>query len=294
MNTKLCKRLNPLNDFLFFKVMGEKGDEVQLLGFLNAVLGRTGEYRLTSVEILENKSFPAEVIGNKSSIFDVRAALHDGTRVNIEVQLRNLRNMDKRSLFYWSKEFTKNFKEGQNYRELPNVIAINIVNFEFLPSGGFHTVFHLREDSMNELILTNALEIHILDMVKYRRDVRKSSMNLNEMMQDPLQRWLAWFDLGSPPDLIAEVIRMDSAILRAEEKQEFVISDEDALQIYEMRQKAIRDRISENDYAREEGVKEGEERGKAEVARKMKKAGRPITEIEEFTGLPSATIEQIE
>jgi hypothetical protein len=29
-------RLNPLNDFLFYKIMGEKGDEVQLLGFLNA------------------------------------------------------------------------------------------------------------------------------------------------------------------------------------------------------------------------------------------------------------------
>ena len=33
---------DPLNDFQFYKVMGEKGDEVQLLGFLNAVLGKTG------------------------------------------------------------------------------------------------------------------------------------------------------------------------------------------------------------------------------------------------------------
>jgi hypothetical protein len=31
------ERLNPLNDFLFLKVMGEKGDEVQLLAFINAV-----------------------------------------------------------------------------------------------------------------------------------------------------------------------------------------------------------------------------------------------------------------
>ena len=114
-------------------------------------------------------------------------------------------------------------------------------------------------------------------------------MNLNEMMQDPLQRWLAWFDLGSPPDLITEVIRMDSAILRAEEKQEFVISDEDSLQIYEMRQKAIRDRISENEYAREEGIKEG----KAEVARKLKAIGIPIAQIAEGTGLSVEIIEKI-
>jgi len=33
-NNTFTERLNPLNDFLFFKVMGEKGNEVQLLGFL--------------------------------------------------------------------------------------------------------------------------------------------------------------------------------------------------------------------------------------------------------------------
>ena len=51
-SAKLLKqRLNPLNDFLFYKIMGEKGDEVQLLGFINAVLGKTGDDRFTSVEI---------------------------------------------------------------------------------------------------------------------------------------------------------------------------------------------------------------------------------------------------
>jgi len=47
----------PLDNFFFFKVMGEKGDEVQLLGFINAVLQRTDENRFNSVEILENKTF---------------------------------------------------------------------------------------------------------------------------------------------------------------------------------------------------------------------------------------------
>ena len=33
------ERFNPLNDYLFLKVMGEKGNETQLLGFINALLG---------------------------------------------------------------------------------------------------------------------------------------------------------------------------------------------------------------------------------------------------------------
>jgi hypothetical protein len=63
MENKAPARLNLLNDYLFLKVMGEKGDEEQLLGFLNAVLRRTGKDRLVQVEILENKTFTPEVIG---------------------------------------------------------------------------------------------------------------------------------------------------------------------------------------------------------------------------------------
>ena len=109
-------RLDPLNDYIFLKVMGEKGDETQLLGFLNAVLGRTGHDMLVSVEILENKTLSAEFLGDKASILDVRAKLQDGSKVNIEVQLRNLNNFDRRSLFYWSKEYTKGIKSGEDYQ----------------------------------------------------------------------------------------------------------------------------------------------------------------------------------
>ena len=40
------------------------------------------------------------------------------------LQLRNRGNIDKRSLFYWSREYTKSLKAGKDYRELPDVIAI--------------------------------------------------------------------------------------------------------------------------------------------------------------------------
>jgi predicted transposase/invertase (TIGR01784 family) len=119
-------RLNPLNDYLFFKVMGEKGDEEQLCAFLNAVLGRQGQDAVETLEIVENRAISAEVIGDKTSILDVRARTGRGELVNIEVQLRNLGNMDRRSLFYWSLEFSRGLEAGQDYRETPNVIAINI------------------------------------------------------------------------------------------------------------------------------------------------------------------------
>jgi predicted transposase/invertase (TIGR01784 family) len=84
----------------FQKIMGEKGDEKQLLAFLNAVLKRTQTNKLVSVEILENKTITADILGDRTVVLDVRAVTSADERVNIEVQLKDLHNMDKRTLFF--------------------------------------------------------------------------------------------------------------------------------------------------------------------------------------------------
>jgi len=278
------KRYDHLNDFLFYKIMGEKGDEVQLLGFLNAVLGKTGEDSFTAVKIIENKYLSPEVIGDKGSILDVRAVLQGKTRVNIEVQVRNEHNMDRRSLFYWSREYTRSLKQGQNYRELPDVIAINIVSFDFPPVRNCHTRFHLREDLDRDLTLTDALEIHFINMVQYRKQAGK------KLLSDPLNRWMAWLDIKSPPDLIAEVLKMDNAIYEANERMVYVTGDEEAMRFYEMRQMALSDYNSEIEYAHKEGREEGQADKALEIARNAMGKGLPIDVIHDITGLDIETI----
>ncbi|MDR2020074.1 MAG: Rpn family recombination-promoting nuclease/putative transposase [Treponema sp.] len=277
------ERLNPLNDYLFLKIMGEKGDEEQLLGFLNAVLRRTGKDKLVSVEILENKTFTAEIIGDKGSILDLRALLEDGTKITVEVQLRNLGNMDKRSLFYWSREYSKGLEAGQDYQELPNVIAINIVNFEYLRAEDYHTSFHLWEDRDKTCLLSDALEIHFVDMVKFRK------LRERDIRNDPLQRWLAYFDLGSPAELVEEVVRMDSAIQKAEEKMSYICNDKEALRAYQMREMALSDWTSGINYAK----REGREEGRKEVARNLKAMGLTAAQIAKATGLMEKQIEEL-
>jgi predicted transposase/invertase (TIGR01784 family) len=273
---KPAERLNLLNDYLFLKVMGEKGDEEQLRGFLNAVLRRTGKDRIVSVEILENRTFTAQIIGDKSSILDVRALLADGTKINIEVQLRNLGNMDKRSLFYWSREYAKGLEAGQDYQELPNVIAVNIVNFEFIRTADYHTSFHLWEDTDREYMLSDALEIHFVDMVKFRK------LRERDIRNDPLQRWLSYFDADSPAELVEEVIKMDRAIQKAQEKMSYICNDKEALRAYEMREMALSDWTSGVNYARQEGRKETRQ----EIARNLKAMGLSAAQIAKATGLP--------
>jgi predicted transposase/invertase (TIGR01784 family) len=247
-------RLNPLNDFLFYKTMGEKGDEPQLTGFLNAVLAPSGRKPIESLKIIEKKTFVKDVLQGKSCSLDVTAILKDGTRVNIEVQLNDKRNMDRRSLFYWSKLYSEVLKSGGNYRQLPDAIAINIVDYKFL-DGRVHSRFRLRETSDPSIELTSAMEIHFINVVEWRKLAGK------DLAGNPLHRWLAWLDEKSPPELVEEVRKMDSAIAYAARRQSFVMQDDAARELYEMRQKAERDRRSELEFALEKGFLQGEEGG---------------------------------
>jgi len=280
---------DPLNNFLFYKVFGEKGDEVQLLGFINAVLGKTREDKFTSVEILENKSFMADIMGGKSCVLDVRAKLESGAMVNIEVQLRNQKNIDRRSLFYLSKEYARKLKSGRDYIELPNVISINIVNYDFPNTRNFHSSFRLREDTEHEIILTDALEINFINMVKYRKQ-RKDKINF----EDPLCRWVLWFDKNSPPELLEEVVKMDTAIQTADERFAHITNiDEEELLAYERYMKYECDKTSELNYARSEGRAEGLSEGhtegrlirEREIARNMLAEGMAHDLVQKITGL---------
>jgi len=290
-NNTFTERLNPLNDFLFFKVMGEKGNEVQLLGFLNAVLGRTGKKSIESVEILENQTFVKDIINGKSCILDVLAVLTDGTKVNIEIQLSNQGNMERRSLYYWSKIYSESLDRGNDYRELPNVIAINIIDFNFLPSENVHTCFNLRESVNPSIILSPALEIHFISMVKWRKQAEKDIVN------NSLHRWLTWFDEDSPPELVEEVVGMDSAIKAANERQAYVSQGEEARRTYWSRRKAELDRISGLNYAKDEGRQEGREEGQEaatlEIARNALAESATPEFVQKITGLDLETIKQL-
>jgi predicted transposase/invertase (TIGR01784 family) len=230
------ERYNPLNDYLFLKVMGEKGDEVQLLAFLNAVLKRPKEKMLKSVEIIEDKTLFADNIGGKSCVLDLLAVLENGDKVNVEVQLRNPGSMDKRSLYYWSREFVKGLTSGHEYQEVPNVIAINLLDYVYKPEvPDFHTVYHIWEDHHRDTMLTDALEIHFIEMPKFR------SIEERDVKLDDLHRWLTYLDPRSPKELVEEVIKMDIAIQEAEAKMRTVTRDKESLRLYEIREKALHD-----------------------------------------------------
>ena len=282
------ERLNPLNDYLFLKLMGEEGNEVQCLSFLNAVLGAKsnrarGSQPVNLIKILENRTFSAGVVGEKTSILDVRVETDRGERINIEVQLKDLHNMEKRTLFYWGQEFMRSISKGDDYVDLPKVITINIVNFDSIKLDDFHTCFHLWEDEHKDYMLTDALEIHFINMVKFKR------LKTADIENNPLERWLTFLDKDTPEELLEEVINMDTAISRANDRLNFVSQDKEFLRTYQMREMALSDWTTGVNTAFEKGI----EKGKMEIARSLLNVGDSIDKIIAVTGLSHKEIESL-
>jgi predicted transposase/invertase (TIGR01784 family) len=285
------ERFNPLNDYVFLKLMGEEGNEEQCLAFLNAVLGSKSLKPVTLVKILENKTFVAEVIGEKTSILDVRVETDNGEKINIEVQLKDLQNMEKRTLLHWGREFTSGISAGGNYKNLPKVITINIVNFDNIKLDDFHTCFHLWEDNHHDYLLTDALEIHFINMVKFRK------LKTGDFANN-LERWLTFFDVNTPDEILREVIKMDPAINKANERLNFVTQDKEFLRNYHLREMAMSDLTTAVDTATEKGIEKGIEKGamqkQIEIAKNLLGKGLSIDLIHETTGLDRETIQSLE
>lgn len=271
------ERLKPLNDFIFKKLFGEKGDEPMLLSFLNAVLNRTQKEELTEIEIIENKELTKELIKDKTGRIDVRAKTATGEQVDIEVQLTDQDNMDKRTLFYWGKLYLEGIKQGEDYRKLTKVITINLLDFKFLETKGYHSSFHLWEDREKEYMLTDLVEIHFIELPKFREAQNKENEN------EALKRWLTFLQKDVSREVLEELMEMEPAIKMAEEKLDYLSSDPETIELYKAREYSAHERANL--------LSTGMKRAKLDMAKKLLDKGMDIDMIVEITELP---IEQVE
>jgi predicted transposase/invertase (TIGR01784 family) len=277
------KRLNPLNFFLFEKLFGEKGDEPQLLALLQPILAQTGR-KLKAITIVDNKVLSPQRIDGKKGILDIRAVMHDRTRCNIEVQRQNQQNMDLRSLFYLANEYVRGMDAGENYKVLPDVICINILDFNYIPIDTFHTHFHFWEDTDKTYCLTRAAESHFIEMPKFRCLLRK------DVRHNPLHRWLSYLDITTPQPQIKEIIAMDTAIARTQEVVDRVSRDKDMLHEYLRYEMALSDERSRLEDAVEDAV----DSTLVKVVRNALAKGSTVEYASEITGLSLRTIKKLQ
>jgi predicted transposase/invertase (TIGR01784 family) len=287
-------------DFAFKQLFGKQGNEPILIAFLNATLKLPKNECITSIEILNSELEPNH-LDDKKSVLDIHARTENGARINIEIQLANRYDMEKRTLYYWSRIYSGQLNEGMGYKELAKTITINILNFRFVkPTERYHTTFHLFEDE-EKFLLTDVLEIHFMEIPKIMVNWRKKALNLHE---DLLVRWLLLLEAGENEDIRREleaIAMQDSVMKKAFEEWEDISRDPRAWAEYESRRKAILDdaaAVREAELraqeAEEKGALIGALQAAENIARNLLLSGMDVETVAEHTGLSKEKVADIQ
>ena len=239
--------LDPKMDFVFKNIFGSEKHPNILISFLNATL--KPKDLITAVEI-KNTDLNKGYIEDKFSRLDVKATTSNNEIINIEIQLKNEYNMIKRSLFYWSKLYSEQLNEGEDYSVLKRTICINILNFKYLKTRKFHSGYRLKEIYSNEE-LTDVAEIHFIEIPKLEEGTDEKDM------------LVAWIEFLKNPE--SEKVRsLEMSIDEIREAKDELIrmsNDDTQRELYEMRSKTLKDKISALNEAERKGIKKGRQEG---------------------------------
>ncbi|MBX6396543.1 MAG: Rpn family recombination-promoting nuclease/putative transposase, partial [Alicyclobacillaceae bacterium] len=212
---------------------------------------------------------------DKMSVLDVQARTDTGTLIDVEIQLWNRRDIEKRTLYYWAKMFESQLQEGDSYRKLHKAVTINVLDFDYIPTDRYHSTFHLREDTTG-ILLTDLLEIHFIEL----RKLRKQAVGLERR----LVRWMLFLTATSRESLEGLAMQ-DPAIKKALTTLEFLSQDEEARRRYEERQKGLQTYLADIEGAKEEG--------RREVAKALLEMGDSVEKVVMVTKLSREEVEAI-
>lgn len=246
------------NDFIFKRIFGNEDNKDILKSLLEAIL----DVKISYLKLINDTKLEKDRIDDKQGILDIRAIINDNENVNIEMQLINQYNMDKRTLFYWSKMFSEQLKQGNEYSQLQKTITINILDFNYIHGiNKYHSTYHLREDEFTDNILTDILEIHFIEFPKFEKKSKPDYKNA-------LERWLLFMDNASK-EVLSTIENQDPAIKKASSVLDYLANDEETVRLYEAREKVIHDEISRLKGAKREGIQQGIQQGEKEATEKI-------------------------
>lgn len=90
--------LSPMIDVVFQMLFGEVGSEKITQDFLSAIL----KEKIETIIVLRR-----ELPKGKMGIVDVLAKINDNEFCNVEMQMADKKNMIKRMLYYWARQYAK-------------------------------------------------------------------------------------------------------------------------------------------------------------------------------------------
>ena len=280
--------LKVTNDYVFKRIFGQKGNEDMTRGFLKAVT----KVEYNNIDLEDTPILERDLIENKMGILDVKVVASKEN--NIEMQVTKSEYIAERILWYWSKLYAWSIEKGEGYNSTKKAICILIADFKLeklKEIEKYHTKWNIREEEYKNIILTDRLELHIIELEKLERRNNKSKE------EEELLNWCKFIKF--PEKVEESIIMKNEEIKKAKEQLDKISQDKKEGRLAELREKAIKDEMAIRDSGYNEGRKEGIEEGlkkgkkaeKKSIAQNMLEMKIDKKTISKVTGL---TIDEID
>ena len=296
----MSNAVNPRIDMVFKRIFGVEENKDLTLSLINSIVSL--EDQVSEITLL-NPYNPKNFANDKLSILDIKAKAKDGKRFNIEIQVSDEADYDKRALYYWARLYAEQLKSGQDYGKLSKAIGIHILNFTSLPDAKrYHNAFHLKEKKDNFHHFSD-LEIHTIELNKFDASLPKELSEFVVKLKTSLDIWSSFLTRNNlldadtlPPEINKPELKKALGIL---EQINFTDEERNA---YEDRLKWLRIEMNTLKKQFNDGMAAGEAKGKAEgqteksieIAKKMLSDGLEFPIIKKYTGLCDEEILDLE
>jgi len=261
---------------------GKVGNEEITKGLISAIIKK----EVKKVELDDNPILEKDLKDDKIGILDIKARLDDDKVCNIEMQVVRNENIIKRIMFYWSKLYSSGIHEGEDYNELHKTIAILIANFEMenlKEISKFHTKWEVREEEYSKIILTEVLEIHIIELKKLTRQLKGNNIS----KKDKVVLWSQF--ISNPKGVGEKEMSENEDIKKANEELEKINEDAHEKYLAHLRLKHILDTKDIELY----GYNRGKADSQKEVILNMHKEKIDIETICKILNLSKEKVEEI-
>ena len=275
--------LDPRIDAAFKKVFNLEHHQNLIIHLLNALLRRKEGDRIVKVEPLPIEMIP-DIEENKKSILDLRCTDERKIQYIVEIQNKNITNFIQRCQFYASQNYGRSLKMSEDYISLRPLIMISILNQNIFPPKVNYISYHNTvEEETQECFLQDIAYVFV-ELKKFKNK-DTSTFNI-------IDWWMDLFKHATEHKAVPE-----GAPLELDEAYEALNRmgwTEAELATYERDQIYRMDEANSLRTSREEGLKEGLEKGaqekSIEIAKQMIIDGLPTATICKYTSLTEEEI----
>ncbi len=295
------------NDIAFRKIFGNQKKSIVLISFLNAVLDLEGQNRIAKITILNPYLLP-RIIGEKSSIIDVRATDHRGRQFIVEMQVADKKGFEKRVQFYTSRDYSMQIEKGEDYPKLKPTYFVGILNFG-IGLGKNYLSKHYNIEEETGICVLDDIQHRFIQLTKFKKKrdelaslvdkwtfFIKNAENLAIIPEDVDDEGLktAYQEADKHTWRKEELIAYDNASMREQdERGREELAKERGREEERAKAEAEKEEMRKNAEAEKEEMRKNAEAEKEQMILKMHEKGMSISDIAEFTGKTEQEITEI-